>query len=261
LKHGAFLYHFSPLVLELLWRPSIDRDSKTKVCRLLLLNRNYTDNAASIATLDSLWDAIIFIINWGEEETESLLILLEAGIRPGFRNNQALHLAIAAKNHAAGQLLLKYGSDPLLEQKSDDDDPAVWNASSDSFPANNVDWSRVNGGGPGLSPFHTAARCQEGDTVMLEYLLEHCWLPRFNTTNNGVNDMGEFPIHAICRDKHVSLAAVQLLLMPGLALQAAEPNNDGLYPFQIATMSGASLDVVFTLYQHHEEQVEGPRRG
>jgi hypothetical protein len=55
------------------------------------------------------------------------------------------------------------------------------------------------------------------------------------------------------------VSAVQLLLMPGLALQAAEPNNDGLYPFQIATMSGASLDVVFTLYQHHEEQVEGSR--
>jgi hypothetical protein len=183
---------------------------------------------------------------------EGLAILLEAGIPPSFRNNQAFHHAILAKNKEACRLLLVHGANPFDEPDGDDDDdddgnqhdhPTVLNYTN-CLATNRVDWSSVHGG-PGPSPFHTAAR--QDDIQMFEFFLD-VWNERFIGTNNGVNDMGEYPIHAICRDENVSLAAVKLLLIDGIALHASKTHN-GLYPFQIAALNGTRLYVVFTLFQ------------
>jgi hypothetical protein len=212
------------------------------------------------ATLESLQATLLCLIDGqGADEVanDGLAIILEAGIRPSFRKNQALHHAIANKNEAACRLLLDYGADPFEDDGGQNDHPTAWN-SVNGRPNKRADGLLSVHGGPGPSPFHTAAR--QDDTGMCEYHLK-VWGERFNDKNNGTNDMGEYAIHAICRDQHVSLAAVQLLLTDGLALEALEkhPHHDldGLYPYEIAARSGANLDVLFTLFRHHADKFMG----
>jgi hypothetical protein len=173
----------------------------------------------------------------------NVTILVEAGMEPTLL---AWNVAIRANQLALCQLMLLaaaangdvgFGGVDLFQQQQQvqGDEDHIGNDDDDDY---------------GVSPFHTAAR--QADTSILTLLLSF-WQVRFAASGGNKNEYGEYPIHAICRDQHVSLEAVQLLLAMQAPLALAKHN--GYFSFEIAAMSNASIDVIYTMFQHCTDAV------
>jgi hypothetical protein len=142
-----------------------------------------------------------------------------------------LNLAVRLGKHSLCQLLVAHGANPFLEVPICD--------------------KNDEGGASSISPFQTAT--QSNDTEIFEYLLG-LWDESF-PSNGGKNDKGEYPVHVICRDnQHVSLSAIKVLLAMDRQLLYALDKHAGLFPFHIAAQSDASVDVIYTLFQHCADQ-------
>lgn len=197
-------------LVSLLGDPGKTRETKLAMCQELISRATTGDSDI----LEDLQDCLFVMIS--RNAIESCEIFLKAGMDPSFRNNGPLHFAIRKGNEPVCRLLVQYGADPFLE----------------------VDVH---------TPFQTAAT--KNETVILKYFMG-LWDERF-PSNHGKNDHDAYPINVICLlGGRVSLPAIQLLLaMDGHAVHALK-KYAGLYPFQIATMADASVDVIYTLFQH-----------
>jgi RNase H-fold protein (predicted Holliday junction resolvase) len=65
----------------------------------------------------------------------------------------------------------------------------------------------------------------------------------------GKKAIGDYPLHVICRDPHVSLQAIFLVVARhvGAVTTMSGGQEEGLYPFQIAAVTNADLSVIFYL--------------
>jgi hypothetical protein len=96
------------------------------------------------------------------------------------------------------------------------------------------------------SPFLAAGRL--ADTSIFEFFLG-VWDQRF-ASNGGSNSDGDYPIHVACRDPHVSIQAIQLLVNHQTETVSAVDGKQDLMPFHFAAMWDASLEVIFYLLQY-----------
>jgi hypothetical protein len=154
-------------------------------------------------------------------ENESCEILLEAGLNPS-HDRWVWDCAIQQQNAPVCRLLVQYGADPFMEEQGDEND--------------------VNA----TSPFLAAARLS--DITIFEFFLD-LWDERFSSTG-GKNGDGDYPLHVVCCDPHVSLQAIELLVNRQADVLAVVDGEQGLLPFHFAANWGASLDVIFYLLQH-----------
>jgi ankyrin repeat protein len=229
------------------------RETKLVICHMLVFAINVEQSSSSF-----LKQSLRFEIN--KRNFGNVEILVEAGVEPTVHawnvtiraNQQALcrlMLLAAANGGGGGGVGGGAGVDHFQEYVqgyNDDDGDAYY----------------------GISPFHTAAR-QVDTTIFKSFLI--AWDERFATSSSsgGKNESGEHPIHAICRDGHVSLQAVQLLLsveqlkqqhqhqhqqqrqaLPAPLPASLEKLHGRHFAFEIAAMADASIDVIFTLLQH-----------
>jgi Ankyrin repeat len=250
------------------------RENKVAICLLLLAKDAVnTVESNSISNLSSRFLSQSLRYEIDSRNFANVELLVEAGVEPTVHtwnvairaNQQALCrrlmvLSAAANGGGGGGGGAGCGIDPFQEYVQGYDD----------FDDENVD---DFGAHTGISPFHTAAR--QVDTTIFKYFLI-AWDERFATstsTSAGKNEKGEYPIHAICRDAQVSLEAVQLLLAveqqkhhhrhhdqqrpaPLMPLLASLQKLNGLYfAFEIAAMSNASIDVIYTLLQQSAHAV------
>jgi ankyrin repeat protein len=258
-KHMSMPHHdkagiYATSLNHLLCDQDKSRETKLVICRRLVEHSVTASRAASF-----LKQTLRHEIN--ERSFANVQILVEAGVEPTVH---VRNVAICANQQALCHLLLQRvvaattdtigdsggGIDPFKEEQQQ----VHGDAAADD-----------NGDACGISPFHTAAR--QVDTAIFASFLT-IWKERFSAENGsgagcGKNENGEYPIHAICRDKHVSLEAVQFLLhMERQQPQARRPlllasleKHGGCFPFEIAAMSDASIDVIYTLFQHCTDAV------
>lgn len=65
------------------------------------------------------------------------------------------------------------------------------------------------------------------------------------------NEHGDFPIHLVCYDPHVSLHAIKSLIRRQAATVAMVDREQGLLPAQFAAIWDTSLDVMFYLLHNY----------
>jgi ankyrin repeat protein len=248
LRHGALMggnreYPSLPYIvtsLNCLLRGSGRRTRKIKVTICEILVNHAMINRDTAAFLQSTLENEIENTTAGGS-TEGCEILLEAGLVP---SRCALFIAIQAGNEAACRLLTQHGIDPFLEKDNDHE--------NDRGNRDNHAHEGKRGHAP--SPFHAAARLT--DMAILRYFMQ-LWNERFAASGGGRDTNGNSPLHALCRDKHVSIQAIQLLVQEFQANVAEQylPSavHDGKplhFPFHSAVMADASLNVLYYLLNH-----------
>jgi Ankyrin repeats (3 copies) len=195
------------------------RETKREICRILV--EHAKDHHATTIFMRVTVEVAM-------KRGRGCQLLLDSGICP----RMSLYCAIRAKNRAqCRQLVHLYQVDPFL-QKEDDETGVGDGAEHDPS-----------------SPFVTAARLK--DTAIFEYFLG-VWNHRFTSTG-GKNSDGDYPLHVVCCDPHVSLPAIVALVNHQADALAAVDGEQGLYPFHFAAMWSASLDVIFYLLQHYPD--------
>jgi hypothetical protein len=157
----------------------------------------------------------------GYDDDGNIHILLEAGVVP---HSQAFYIAIREENLSLCQLLVHHGGNPFLpraEDKDENDDVAA-------------------------SPFLAASRHQ--DILMFAYFLD-LWYDssRCSTSRSKCANNGDYPLHVICRDPHVSLQVIVLMAAHNAEAMSTLSSQEGLFPFQIASAANADLDNIFYL--------------
>jgi hypothetical protein len=228
LEHGAVVLSNDDLIgsrtdySELLQQRDLTRETKLSICRILVEHAKEDSNTAALIQ-ESFKCAIKLAIY------DCCEILLQAGMNPSSR--WAWECVIQAGNGPAVcrfvRLLVQFGCDPFRDDVDENE-----NNKKQHVPA-------------ASSPFHAAARLS--DTSILEYLLE-IWNERFSSTN-GKNGVGDYPLHVVCCDPHVSLQAIMVLVNRQADVLAMVDGEQGLLPCHLAANCGASLDVIFYLLQ------------
>jgi hypothetical protein len=166
------------------------------MCRILFTNIIVSDDIGQvISNLDALQACLLSGLVY--HELDNVAILLEAGMQPDLRNNQALLPASLDNNVAACRLLVEHEADPFAVQDGEDDanrhHATVLN-SANSHPIH-LRHALVK-----HSPFQTAVhhKCTE----LLDYFLE-LWNERHPNAS-----ILEF----FCRDPHLSFEEIQFLV-------------------------------------------------
>jgi hypothetical protein len=157
-------------------------DIKLPICRLLVEHAKKDE-----ATAAFLQRTLEIAMSEEGNNDDGWLILLETDM---------MHIVIQAGNIALCQLLVReYHIDPFL-------------ATTTTADGENDDDAFLLGDDGPVSPFQAAARLP--DTGILEYFMD-LWQERFASSNNGgKNGHGDYPLHLICCDAHVSLQAIKL---------------------------------------------------
>ena len=152
----------------------------------------------------------------------------------GLDGRMVMYCALREQNQSIFDLMLHqpYHVDPFLQIDDDDYDDDDNDGIVETTAA---------------SPFLAAAR-RSACTNFLQSCLD-IWNLRFISTD-GLNCNGDYPIHLVCCDPHVSLKAIQLLVRHNPDALAKADGQEGLLPFHFAANWGASLDVIYYLLQH-----------
>jgi ankyrin repeat protein len=237
LAHGAVLNNFVILVgvLAIGMYPVVDhvqqqntRHTKRELCRSLAhhvaLQNNKQHSDSDSTTFETVQVALECVIYLGYNDI--CAIFFETGLIPTFR---AMYCAIESGNEPAARLLVQYGVDPFAYEA--------------------YEYDVLDQDNRAASPFHAAARVKQA-TAILEYFLT-LWSERMATTSGvgvGGKDAanGDCPIHVLCRDRHVSIHAIRLLVEKFQA-NVSQPDRYGLLPLQLAFLSNASVDVIYYL--------------
>jgi ankyrin repeat protein len=196
---------------------------KLAVCRILV--EHAERDRATAVYLKASFDIAI-----KEAEIEHCRILLDAGLD----RISAMYWAIQAGNEAVCRLLVhQYQVDPFAAQESNE---------------RSVGENETARTAAASSPFLAAARLQ--DTAILKFFMQ-LWGEGY-ASSAGRNDNGEYPIHVLCRDKHLSLQALGLLM--GEECDQADTliiadAIEHFLPLLSAALSDASLDVIYYLLQ------------
>jgi hypothetical protein len=284
LQHGAVLNNFVILVGILsqgmypvvnLVQQQNTRPTKLELCRALAHhitaavpnnNHSHSDNHSDNDNDNDKNDSITFETVQVTLECAVYLgyndicaIFFEAGLPPTFR---IMYCAIDCANEAAARLLVQYGIDPWAHVPYEFDVVQVHDY-VDDHQENDHHYHRHHHHCAALSPFHAAARDPQS-TVVFEYFM-NLWNHdnRRNVAGRAQDTMNrsdnECPIHVLCRDPHVSIRAIQLLVEKFHA-NVSQPLDDRngrqctggggggqMLPFQSAILSNASLDVIYYL--------------
>ena len=147
------------------------------------------------------------------------------------------HAATVARNASLCSWLVEHGVDPFLLERERDGETNDHSVALDRF----------------FSPFQLAARHQ--DTSIMRFFLR-LWNERFSH-NSGKDTTGNCAIHhLLCRNQHVSLESVKLVMEH--SYQEADndtttltmDSEEGSFPFALAAISDANLDVIFYVLKH-----------
>jgi hypothetical protein len=177
-------------------------------------------------TLRFLHSSLDYAIQYSDDDDACCAILVEAGVQP---NITSLYTAIKHGNEPVCRLFVQHGVDPFQQEEDDGTDDGSYCE-------------------PVQSPLPAAARRQ--NTSLLEDFLD-VWHERFaSTQRQGKNSDGDYPIHVICSDAHVSLDAIQVLVRCQSETVAMVDGREGLLPFHFAANWGASLNVIYYLVRH-----------
>ena len=207
---------------------------KNAVARVVVEHSQRQDRGDRDNTVAFLDACLEQEVNAGNADTCELL--LQAGTVP---TRSCLYAAIQhGKTHIC-RLLIRHGADPFQQQRS----PEACNHEQEVIL-------------PPPSPFHAAIRRKQ--TSILQLLLRR-WDRSF-AANGGKNEYGQLPIQVLCRYKHVSLPALELVLERAHDAAAVERRDDdeqggnrGHFPFYTAAQSDTSLDVVYRLVLHYPD--------
>jgi hypothetical protein len=164
---------------------------------------------------------------------DTLHIILEAGVVP---SSQALYIAIREEDVCFCQLLVRHGANPFLPVPDD-----LRDEDSDE----NDDDEEEDRVAAAASPFQAAARLY--NILIFDYFLDLWNSKHCAATTRGRNASGDYPLHVICRDPHVSLQVILLMVARHADAVTTLSGQEHLLPFQIAAMANADLDVIFYL--------------
>jgi Ankyrin repeats (3 copies) len=215
---------------ELLGDSHKTRETKLAICQVLNEHAKKGDRATARFMRVTL-DAVL-----KRRDGYCCQTLLDSGIDP----RMSLYCAIRAENLILClQLVHDYRVDPFLQNNNNTAEDAENVADDDDVDAS--------------SPFVAAARLP--DTAIFNYFM-NLWNKKHFSCNTiggggggGKNSDGDYPLHIVCCDSHVSLAAIEMLINRNADVLSTIDCKQGLYPFQLAAMSDASLDVIFYLLQ------------
>jgi ankyrin repeat protein len=212
------------------------QEVKLAVCRLLV------EHAERDCKFHVLFIKISFEFAMKAGVIEHCTLLLDAGLN----RMAAMHWAVRAGNEALCRVLVRqYQVDPFASQESNDERASAMIGVENCVRAS------------ASSPFLAAARLP--DTAILRFFLQ-LWDERYSSSAAtsspaGRNDKGEYLIHVLCRDKHVCLQALELLIgeecdqADTLIIASNNAKEEHFLPLVSAAMSDANLDIIFYLLQ------------
>jgi hypothetical protein len=231
---GSFGVDGSTWLNFLLQRGDDDVTRETKLTISCILVEHAKTDSATAAYMRMSLEYAINIIPF--QSADSCEILLEAGIPPRW----IWDCAIQSGNETICRLLVQHGADPFFEGGDEDDpDADPFSEQGDEDDDDDDDDDQCSAA---ASPFQAAAR--QSDTRTFEYFLT-LWDVRFASTG-GKNADGDYPLHVVCSDPHVSLETIRVLVTCHAEVLRME--NKGFYHFTLPPIGVRIWMSFFTYY-------------